>query len=122
MDTLGGVVRALSRTEHKMSPKPALAVSRSGIDVALCELIAAVDRRVPHVERAGEVRVATIAAALRTEAVCRLAELRRAERDPLMPDEALGDAIMTDDGGPALTELQQPPGPLGSGAGTTPES
>jgi hypothetical protein len=77
-----------------MTPKPALAQPRSGIDVALCELIAAVDRRVPHVERAGEGRVATIAAALRTEAVCRLAELRRAERDPLLQDDPGGQATV----------------------------
>jgi hypothetical protein len=46
----------------------------------LRELIAALDRRVPHVERVGEVEIARVAAALRTKAVQRLAELE-AERD-----------------------------------------
>lgn len=41
----------------------------------LRELIAALDRRVPHVERAGEVSIARAAAALRLEAVKRIDEL-----------------------------------------------
>jgi hypothetical protein len=39
------------------------------------ELIAALDRRVPRVEQAGEVAIAREAAALRARAVDRLAEL-----------------------------------------------
>ena len=39
------------------------------------ELIAALDRRMPHVERAGEAAIARDAAALREKAVKRLAEL-----------------------------------------------
>jgi hypothetical protein len=39
------------------------------------ELIAALDRRVPRVERAGEAEIARDAAALRAKAVDRLAEL-----------------------------------------------
>src|SRR5256885_11252157 len=39
----------------------------------LRELITALDRRVPHVERAGEVEIARAAAALRKKAVQRLA-------------------------------------------------
>ena len=39
------------------------------------ELIAALDRRVPRVEQAGEAAIARDAAALRTKAVDRLAEL-----------------------------------------------
>ena len=39
------------------------------------ELIAALDRRVPRVERAGEAAIARDAAALRAKAVERLAEL-----------------------------------------------
>jgi hypothetical protein len=39
------------------------------------ELIAALDRRVPRVERAGEAAIARDAAALRAKAVARLAEL-----------------------------------------------
>jgi hypothetical protein len=39
------------------------------------ELIAALDRRVPRVEQAGEAAIARDAAALRAKAVARLAEL-----------------------------------------------
>jgi hypothetical protein len=42
------------------------------------ELIAALDRRVPQVERVGEVAIAAAAAALRTEAVKRIGALERA--------------------------------------------
>jgi hypothetical protein len=41
------------------------------------ELIAALDRRVPRVERAGEADIARDAAALRAKAIDRLAELLR---------------------------------------------
>jgi hypothetical protein len=43
----------------------------------LRELIAALDRRVPHVERAGETQIARDAAALRKRAMKRIAELER---------------------------------------------
>jgi hypothetical protein len=43
----------------------------------LRELIAALDRRVPHVERAGEAQIARDAAALRKRAMKRIAELER---------------------------------------------
>jgi hypothetical protein len=48
------------------------------------ELIAALDRRVPHLEREGEADIAREAAALRARATTRLAELNgRANRsDP----------------------------------------
>ena len=52
--------------------------SRARIVRELEELIAALDRRVPHVERVGEVAIAAAAAALRTEAVKRIGELERA--------------------------------------------
>jgi hypothetical protein len=42
---------------------------------ALLELITALDRRVPHVERVGEASIAQDAAALRDKARRRLAEL-----------------------------------------------
>lgn len=41
----------------------------------LRELVAALDRRVPQVERAGELTIAREAAALREQAIRRLAEL-----------------------------------------------
>ena len=43
----------------------------------LHELIAALDRRVPQVERVGEVAIARAAAALRAEALRRIEELER---------------------------------------------
>ncbi len=43
----------------------------------LRELIAALDRRVPNIERQGETVIASEAAALRARAVARLAELER---------------------------------------------
>ena len=57
---------------------------RDALLVALRELVEALDKRVPHVERLGEVRIAREAAALREEAARRIQEL----------------AVMTDDGGP----------------------
>jgi hypothetical protein len=44
----------------------------------LRELIAALDRRMPQVQRAGEIAIARDAAALRDRAVKRLEELERA--------------------------------------------
>ena len=46
----------------------------------LQELIAALDRRVPQIERAGEAAIARDAAALRSQAMKRLAELERASQ------------------------------------------
>lgn len=43
----------------------------------LRELVAALDRRVPHLERAGERAIARDAIALRAEALRRLSELER---------------------------------------------
>jgi hypothetical protein len=45
---------------------------------ALIELIEALDRRVPHVERAGETRIAGDAVKLRDGAMARIDELKRA--------------------------------------------
>jgi hypothetical protein len=49
----------------------------------LHELIAALDRRVPRMERAGEVSIARAAAALKSEALRRISEL---ERDSTVAD------------------------------------
>ena len=67
---------------------------------ALRELVEALDRRVPHIERAGEVRIGTDAAALRREAVSRIEALLGAGRDDQVYDQELADAILTDDGNP----------------------
>ena len=52
-----------------------MAVAAGQLERELQELIAALDRRVPRVERAGEASIARDAAALRAKAVRRLAEI-----------------------------------------------
>jgi hypothetical protein len=54
-----------------------MAVSRADVIRELLELIDAIDRRVPHVERAGEASIAREAAALKTKALKRIAELEK---------------------------------------------
>jgi hypothetical protein len=49
---------------------------RTRIVRELYELIAALDRRVPHVERVGEIAISRAAAALRDEALKRIAALQ----------------------------------------------
>ena len=58
-----------------------MAVTISPLARELQELIAALDRRVPRVEQAGEASIARDAAALREKAIRRLAELAKQERD-----------------------------------------
>jgi len=53
------------------------ASTRAQIVRELDELIAALDRRVPHVERVGEISIARAAAALKSEALKRIEELDR---------------------------------------------
>jgi hypothetical protein len=70
---------------------------------ALRELVEALDRRVTHVERLGEARIARDAAALRKEAVNRIQELAAAsDRDTREAQRSGG--VLTDDGGPLRTE------------------
>lgn len=77
-------------------------VSRSTRLVAeLRELIAALDCRVPRIERTGESRIASDAAMLRSEALTRIEELKHAGSDPHRYEQELVEAIMTDDGGPS---------------------
>jgi hypothetical protein len=52
-----------------------MAVARTQLVRELRELIAALDRRVPHVERAGEAAIARDAALLKAKALKRIAEL-----------------------------------------------
>ena len=54
-----------------------MAVDTRALMRVLEELIAALDRRVPRLERAAEAAIAHDAAALRAKAVSRLAELAR---------------------------------------------
>ena len=53
-----------------------MAVNNEELSHALQELIAALDRRVPRVNDAGETAIASDAAALRAKAIKRLADLR----------------------------------------------
>ena len=69
---------------------------------ALRELIEALDRRVPRVERVGEIRIAREAAALKKEAMRRIEVLRAAAPDRQTRESALANAVMTDDGGPVV--------------------
>jgi hypothetical protein len=70
------------------------------IIAALRELISALDRRTPRMERMGEIRIARDAAMLRGDAVARIEELKQAGTDRSY-DRDLVEAIMTDDGAPA---------------------
>jgi len=54
-----------------------MAMTPSGVVRELQELIAALDRRVPQVQRAGEASIAREAAALRARALNRIEELER---------------------------------------------
>ena len=67
---------------------------------ALRELVDALDRRVAHVERLGETRIAREASALRTEAVKRIHELTGAMSDCETRDAERSGGVMTDDGAP----------------------
>ena len=57
-----------------------MAVKQTDLERALHELIDALDRRVPHMERVGEASIASDAARLRAAAVKRLEELGERER------------------------------------------
>jgi hypothetical protein len=62
---------------------------------ALRELIAALDRRVVHVERLGEARIASDASALRREAMNRIRELTTPfEREACRPEPSSGGGMM----------------------------
>jgi hypothetical protein len=68
---------------------------------ALRELVDALDRRVAHVERLGEARIAREAAGLRKKALHRIQELTAASSDDRETREAeRSGGVMTDDGGP----------------------
>lgn len=59
-----------------------MAVADLELARTLEELIAAIDRRLPHLEREGEAAIAQDAATLRAKAVSRLAELARDAAPP----------------------------------------
>ena len=70
--------KRVSAAMAPMTPNTALAESTRVQTVReLSELIAALDRRVPHVERVGEISIARAASALKLEALKRIEELER---------------------------------------------
>jgi hypothetical protein len=77
-------------TEHRTARGLSMALNARDITRELEELIAALDRRVPRVERAGEAAIAREAAALREKAICRLAEL--AKQTAVRPADGDADA------------------------------
>ncbi len=54
-----------------------MALKETALSRDLLELIAALDRRVPRAERAGEISIAADAAALKAQALRQVAELER---------------------------------------------
>ena len=64
----------MAATEHAHDP------TRESMIEDLRELITALNRRVPRLERTGEVVIAREAAALRDKALARIAELERSGR------------------------------------------
>ena len=66
----------------------------------LVELVEALDRRVPHVERLGERRIALEAEKLREQARARIKELESSAADRRGGEPDTADAVMTDDGAP----------------------
>jgi hypothetical protein len=66
-----------------------MSLSRSQLISDLHELIEALDRRVPRMERAGEAAIVRDAAALRTEAVKRLAQLEDPDLDVPSPPQGI---------------------------------
>jgi len=67
---------------------------------ALSELVDALDRRVAHVERLGEARIAREAATLRMKAVNRIHELSGEATDRDAREIERSGSVMTDDGDP----------------------
>jgi hypothetical protein len=65
------------RSEGRVQRSRRVAMSTRELGSVLEEVIAALDRRVPRAEHAGEADIARDAAALRAKAVKRLAELVR---------------------------------------------
>jgi hypothetical protein len=76
------------RSKSRVQRRRSMAVSPNDLESVLEELIAALDRRVPRVEQAGEAGIARDAAALRAKAVQRLTEL---VRDTVQPPTAAAD-------------------------------
>jgi hypothetical protein len=65
--------------------EPPMPLTTAELQRELRELISALDRRVPHMERAGEAVIARDAALLREQATRRLAELEELESSATRP-------------------------------------
>jgi hypothetical protein len=85
-EALGGELLAVHRLRRHLervaygrgSPAgAAMAMTAANVLRELRELVAALDRRVPQVQRAGEIEIARDAATLRARAVKRIEELER---------------------------------------------
>ena len=88
-----------------MTEKPERVVpATSRIMATLREFISALDRRVPHGERPGEIRIAKDSQLLRRDAVAQLDALTRQRPNDKPDDRELVEAIMTDDGWPPARE------------------
>ena len=74
--------------------------ARQRVVAALREFVGALDRRVAHVERLGEVRIAREAAVLRQQAMTRIEELVTTLTTDDAREAEAADATMTDDGSP----------------------
>jgi len=75
-----GIISSMLHDTHERTNLPGCrrVVSATNVSTSireLLELIAALDRRVPHVQRAGEASIARDAAALKARALKRLKEL-----------------------------------------------
>jgi hypothetical protein len=84
---------------YQMTDKTSTCTSR--VVSALQELIGALDRRVPHPERSGEIRIARDAQMLRRKAVSLIEALTPKGPGDKPYDLELVDAVMTDDGSPS---------------------
>jgi hypothetical protein len=81
--------RGLERLTARDDAEGSHSMAMTELARELEELIAALDRRVPRVEQAGEAEIARDAAALRAKAVDRLAKLLR--EGAVSPDLPVGD-------------------------------
>jgi hypothetical protein len=70
-------VKNVSSTPSRSTITTYLPMTRSALIGELLELIAAIERRVPQVQRAGETSIARDAEALKATALKRIAELER---------------------------------------------
>jgi hypothetical protein len=81
---LRGDLESLARADEPVSTTP-MAVGRAGIVRQLLELVDALDRRLPQVQRVGEAAIADDAAALKARALKRIEELESTPASAIVP-------------------------------------